>query len=287
MSLAVVTDSAACLPPALAAARGIEVVDLHVVADADGSQTTSRPTVAELASHYERALAHADEVLVLHLSAALSGTVDNAVLAADRLEAGTRLTVLDLGVSGGALGLAALAASEADDARRGAARARESAARSSLFFLVDDLSYLRRGGRIDRRTAMIGGALGIRPILRLQADGIHLVEATRGAARARRRLIELAVAEAGGPPVAGGRRRPQRATWPMRLAVHYGDDPAAGQALENDLATAMAQAGTVVESILRSPVDPASRVHLGPGVLGVVVAPALRADPGRGTLWAQ
>lgn len=283
MSLAVVTDSAACLPPGLAQTHGIDIVDLHVVAEGS-SQSTSRPTVDELTARYENALRRADEVLALHLSAALSGTVDNARLAAEQLGAGERLTVLDLGVGGGALGLAALAAADADDARHGAARARESASRSSLFFLVDDLSYLRRSGRVDRRTAMIGGALGIRPILRMQTDGIHLVDQARGAARARRRLVELAVMEAGGSPVPGGRRRARRPAWPVRLAVHYGDDPALGQALENNLASAMAEAGTVVASILRSPVDPASRVHLGPGALAVVVAPALGADPGNGVL---
>ena len=67
---------------------------------------------------------------------------------------------------------------------------------------------------------------------------------------------------------------------PVRLAVHYGDDPADGRELENDLAQAMAEAGTQVEAILRSPVDEATRVHLGTGALGVVVAPAL-ADPRR------
>ena len=61
----------------------------------------------------------------------------------------------------------------------------------------------------------------------------------------------------------------------MRLAVHYGEDPAQGQDLENDLAEAMVQAGAVVESIMRSPIDGAHRVHLGPGALGVVVAPWL------------
>ena len=73
-------------------------------------------------------------------------------------------------------------------------------------------------------------------------------------------------------------RVPRRPRLPMRLvrlAVHYGDDPGAGLALENDLAEAMAQAGTRVEAILRSPVDAATRVHLGPRALGIVVAPAL------------
>ncbi|MGK2347976.1 DegV family protein [Actinomyces sp. W5033] len=276
MSLAVVTDSAACLPAALAAERGIEVVELPVLTDDEGAATTSRPSVAALTEAYGRALERADEVLALHVGAALSGTVDNALLAARALDphedGARRVTVLDLGVSGGALGLAVLAAAEAGSARRGAARARELAARSSLFFLVEDLSCLHRGGRVDRTTALLGSTLGIRPVLRVATTGIEVVEAVRGRGRARRRLIELAVGEAGGP--VGGRRSRRPAT-PVQLAVHYGDDPADGRELENDLAEAMAQAGTTVETIMRSPADAATRVHVGPGALGVVVAPAL------------
>nr|WP_250648911.1 MULTISPECIES: DegV family protein [unclassified Actinomyces] len=265
------------MPVALAAERGIEVVELPVITDDEGVPTaTSRPSVAALTAAYRRALGRADEVLAIHLSAALSGTVDNARLAARALDPGEhgarRVTVLDLGVSGGAQGLAVLAAAEAGSARRGAARARELAARSSLFFLVEDLTSLHRGGRVDRTTALLGSALGIRPVLRVATSGIEVVEAVRGRSRARRRLIELAVAEAGGR--VGGRRARRPAT-PVQLAVHYGDDPADGLALENDLAEAMAQAGTTVETIMRSPADAATRVHLGPGALGVVVAPAL------------
>ena len=278
MSLAVVTDSAACLPPELARRHGIEVVPLHTVPGADGTPaSTSRPSVEELRRAYETGLARGGPVLALHLTAALSGTVDNARLAATQLaEGGSQVTVLDLGVSAVALGLAALAASQAEDLRRALARARESASRSHLTFLVDDLAPLRRGGRLDRTTAMMGGALGIRPLLRADERGISLVEVVRGRARARRRLVEIAVEQAGG----GRTRGPRPPAMPVRLAVHYGDDPADGRELENDLAQAMAEAGTQVEAILRSPVDEATRVHLGTGALGVVVAPAL-ADPRR------
>ncbi|MDO4242617.1 MAG: DegV family protein [Actinomyces sp.] len=271
MSLAVVTDSAACLPPALLRAHGIGVVELHALPGADGAQpaTTARPSVDELAGAYARALDGADEVLAVHLASVLSGTVDNARLAAERV--GEAVTVLDSGASAGALGLAVLAACEARDARTGAALARESASRSHLFFLVEDLSHLRRGGRIDRATALVGSALGIRPVLGSSPDGIRVVETVRGAARSRRHLIAQAVHAAGGTALTG----PRPPAAPVRLAVHYGDDPAQGRALENDLAEAMAEAGAVVDSILRSPVDEAIRVHLGPGALGIVVAPAL------------
>ena len=271
MTLAVVTDSAACLPPALADRCGIEVVPLHAIEDGE-TPSTARPSVAELAAAYASALERADEVLAIHISSVLSGTVDNARLAAQELAAGGRsVLVLDSGVSGGALGLAALAAGEAGDARRGAARARESASRSHTFFLVEDLSGLRRSGRGDRTTGLMGGALGIRPVLTMSAAGVAVAETVRGSARARRHLIAQAVRAAGGAHLSG----PRPPVEPVRLAVHYGEDPAQGRELENDLAEAMAQAGAVVESIMRSPVDAAHRVHLGPGALGIAIAPWL------------
>lgn len=284
MTLAVVTDSAACLPPALAADRGIDVVTLPVLPGDDGAPaTTSRPSVETLVEAYESALARADQVLALHLTSALSGTVENARLAAAQVLRGRgaadgagsdgdeRILVLDSGVSAGALGLAALAASRANDLRRGAGLARESAARSHLFFVVDSLTELRRGGRVERTTAILGGALGIRPILRADARGVGVVETVRGAARARRALIAQAVLAAGGTALRG----PRVPASPVRLAVHYADDPKEGQALEDELADALAATGAVIDSILRSPVDGALRVHVGPGTLGVVVAPAV------------
>ena len=95
MTLAVVTDSAACLPPELARNHGIDVVPLHVIDD-DVAPTTARPSVAELAAAYTAALNRADEVLAVHIASVLSGTIDNARLAAQELAAGGRsITVLD------------------------------------------------------------------------------------------------------------------------------------------------------------------------------------------------
>ena len=88
MSLAVVTDSAACLTEPLLRERAIEVVPLHAIPAENGEPgTTSRPSVQELADAYRRAASRAEEVLAIHISSALSGTMDNARIAAARLEA--------------------------------------------------------------------------------------------------------------------------------------------------------------------------------------------------------
>ena len=287
MSLAVVTDSAACLTEPLLRERAIEVVPLHAIAADNGEPaTTSRPSVQELVDAYRRAAGRAEEVLAIHISSALSGTIDNARIAAAQLEAeyqtqpngpsaGRRrpqwLRVVDSGTSSGALGLAVLAASGAHDARRGAALAQASTARSCQLFVVDDLGRLARSGRIDRTTARLDGVLGIRPVLALTRDGIRTLETVRGAARARRHLIAQAVRVAGGTALSG----PRHPADPVRLVIQ-GDDTDKLALLETDLRQAMEEAGAKVSEVLTLPVDEATSTHVGPGALGIAVAPDLK-----------
>ena len=287
MSLAVVTDSAACLTEPLLRERAIEVVPLHAIpADNGEAATTSRPSVQELVDAYRRAASRAEEVLAIHISSALSGTMDNARIAAAQLEAEYRdqpngpsagrrrpqwLRVVDSGTSSGALGLAVLAASGAHDARRGAALAQASTARSCQLFVVDDLGRLARSGRIDRTTARLDGVLGIRPVLALTRDGIRTLETVRGAARSRRHLIAQAVRVAGGTALSG----PRHPADPVRLVIQ-GDDADKLALLETDLRQAMEEAGAKVSEVLTLPVDEATSTHVGPGALGIAVAPNLR-----------
>lgn len=299
MSLAVVTDSSSCLPTDLARACGIGVVPLHATTgDGNRPGSTSRPSLDELAHAYAHAAEGADEVLALHLTASLSGTVDAATRAADSINQalGRRVvTVLDSGTTGGALGQAAIVASGAATADDGVERARDLVSRSTVLLLVDDLTHLRHGGRLDRRTALLGGALGVRPILRVTADGIRPVEAVRGAKRARARLAELAAGLASQSSGAIGR---------TSLIIHA-DDGTAGRALIDGIAagapgekpngptgadTAAPEAerqatprvgGWTEEPARCWPFDPALAVHVGPGALGcVIISPGGRGTTG-------
>lgn len=272
MPLAVVTDSAACLGADLAQDHGIGIVALHTSTGDHGAATTSRPSVDELARAYRSAARRSGEVLAIHLSAALSGTVDNARLAAEQVSAedGCRIEVIDSGTCAGALALAALAASGAQDLRRGAALAHESCARARQLFIIDGLGHLARSGRIDRATARLGGVLGIRPVLEVTPRGIRAVEAVRGAARARRHLIDHAVRACGGTALSG----PRPPAEPVRIALQ-GEEPEALGELSGALHQALGRAGAMVAQALPLPIDEALRAHLGPGALGIAVAPVL------------
>jgi DegV family protein with EDD domain len=221
----VVTDSSAMLPAELAEARGIVVVPLHVVIGADeleegqpgtspeevaaalASRTpvsTSRPSPGTVAEVYERvAAAGAHEIVAVHLSGEMSGTLESAQLAARR--APVPVTVVDTRGVGPCLGFAALAAADAvaagASAAEAAVRAKERAEVTTSYFYVDTLEYLRRGGRIGAAAALLGSALAVKPLLAIEDGRVVARERVRTSTRALARLAELAVEAAEESPV--------------------------------------------------------------------------------------
>ena len=159
--------------------------------------TTSQPSIGDFLGCYEPLLQDGYDILSIHLSAGISGTYDSALQArAQLVERGLedgRIEVLDSRTVCGGTGLELLAA--AARARAGAGlqevAAHAAAARESLriWFVLDTLEYLRRGGRVGGAQAWIGGALKIKPILSLEST-IEPVERVRTAGRAFERMVE-------------------------------------------------------------------------------------------------
>jgi DegV family protein with EDD domain len=217
----VVTDSTAMVPPEVALERGIVVVPLQVVIGAtvydEGAEgatpelvaqalkefrpvSTSRPAPAALLEVYEKAASDgADHVLSIHLSSDMSGTHESALLASR--DASVPVTVVDSRQVGVATGYAALSASDVLDAGGSVAEAAEAArVRADLataLFYVDTLEYLRRGGRIGAAAALLGGALAVKPLLRIEDGRVANLERVRTSARALSRLEDLIVEAAG------------------------------------------------------------------------------------------
>ncbi len=292
-TVALLTDSTWSMPPALLPDPHFAVVPLHVssgavsLADTPGNEqrirevlssarhaTTSQPSTGEIRSALE-ALAEggATHVVAIHLSAALSGTCDavRAVGEAFRASTGIPVDVVDTRSIGAATGFAVLAARRALDAGGGPAEAvgaaEGTAHAANAWVTVQDLRYLQRGGRLSASHALIGTALGVRPILRIEDGKIVPVESARGAARARRRLVELVVegasTQAKGAP--GGE---------LDIAVHHTGDDLAAEVLTDELRAAAANAGLKVRTFLRGRISPVLAVHGGPGALAVVTLPA-------------
>jgi DegV family protein with EDD domain len=282
VSVAVVTDSTAYLPPALIEKYGIEVVPLYVVlagrSGREGSEigpedvaralatrgqsvSTSRPTPGDFVAAYRRRLdADAGRLVSIHLSAELSSTSDAARLAASQV--GEHLvTVVDSRSTAMGMGFAVLAAAraavEGADAQTVAEVARDTAAATRTYFVVDTLEHLRRGGRIGSAAALLGTALAVKPVLHVREGRVVPLEKVRTTARAMNRLVQHAVETADDGPVA--------------IAVHH---LAAAERAERLAAELRHQVPGLVELYV-SELGAAIGAHVGPGAVGVVIAPSL------------
>lgn len=282
MRVGIVTDSTAYLPTRWAAEHGVVVVPLSVLIDRDsyvegadqpagdlaralgkaGGATTSRPSPQQFLTRYEELAAQgAQEIVSVHLSAALSGTYEAAVLAANA--APVPIRVVDSASMGAGLGYAVRAAVESvrrdgeEASAESAAEAASATAReSAVLFCVASLEFLRRGGRIGAASAFLGSALAVKPLLALRDGRIEPVEKQRTMGRAVGRLVELAAERAG--------------QWPgARVTVHHVG--AVDRAVQ--IATALADLGVVAGDPEIVELGLVAATHLGPGSLGVVVAP--------------
>ncbi|MEV8033089.1 DegV family protein [Streptomyces sp. NPDC002742] len=276
--VAIVTDSTAYLPPRTMERHSITAVPLTVVlgdqALEEGTEisarslaqalqkrrpvTTSRPSPETFAAAYRKvAESGATGIVSLHLSSEFSGTYDAAVLAAR--DAPLPVRVVDTGMVAMALGFCALAAAESaeaggtvDDA---VTAAEKRAAGTSAYFYVDTLDYLRRGGRIGAAQALLGSALAVKPLLRLNDGRIELLEKVRTASKAIARLEEIVADRAGSAQV--------------DIAVHHLAAPERASALADRL---RARVPGLAELHV-SEVGAVIGAHTGPGLLGAVVSP--------------
>ena len=165
----------------------------------EGGATTSQPSIGDFVSVYEPLLEAGREIVSIHISAGISGTFEAAVQARDRLteegKGGERIRVFDSRSAAGGMGLCVLAASAAaaagGDGEAVLARAEQAREELKMWFAIDTLEYLRRGGRIGGARAWIGSALKIKPILTLEEE-ITPVERVRTRKRSIERLRDYA-----------------------------------------------------------------------------------------------
>ena len=279
MPVAVVTDSTAYLPPELVRAHRLTVVPLTVVLNgAEGlegietfpadatralgarrvSVSTSRPAPEQFAQVYRALLADgADGVVSVHLSAGLSGTVDAARLAAAEV-GDDRVAVVDSRSTGMGLGFPALAAASAAAGGadltgvRGAAL--DAIDRTTIFFYVDTLEFMRRGGRINAAEALLGTALSVKPIMHMPDGAIVVRDKVRTASRGVARLVDLAVEAAGDHDV--------------DLGVHHLAAPQRAEAL---LAALTERLGDRLHDTYVTEAGAVVAAHAGPGLACVVV----------------
>lgn len=278
MTVAVVTDSTSALPGYLRAERAnLTVLGIPVLVggeefregeDVDAERilralrepktkvTTSGLSPELLRETYQRLLdGGASGIVSVHLSGRLSGTVAAAEAAAAGF--GGRVAVVDSLGAGMGVGYPALAAADAADKGadmlEAAAAAREVIGRTTTYFYVDTLEYLRRGGRISAAKALMGTALSVKPILGVADGRIEMVEKVRTPTRGLQRLASLAVGDAG--------------TGPVEMTVHHLGDPRRAEALAGWLRENF---GDRLRRMDLAEVGAAIGAHVGPGLVGVI-----------------
>jgi DegV family protein with EDD domain len=269
LTVGVVTDSAASLPPELAGDAGITVVPMWLtlgeVSARDGEVdvaelarfppelvTTSAPTPGDFATAIEAA-ERGDGVLVVTLAAAMSATYDAARLAASL--AGGRARVLDSGTAAGAEGLVALAAAEA--AAGGApleqvdAAARRAAEEVRLVATLPSLEHLARGGRVPSVAAWAGRALGVQPVFEFRSGAAHPHRPAIGRAHALERILAAVLADRGDATR-------------LRAAALHASDPDAAAAVLAEVERRAEIASSFVGSF-----SPVMVTHTGPSLVGL------------------
>lgn len=216
MAVRIVTDSTSDMNQALLQEYGIERVPLTVhfgeESYRDGVEMdpdrfwaklqssphhprTAQPAPGDFLTVYQRIHEAGDEILSIHLSSKMSGTMNSAQIAAQMLPE-AKITLIDTKTVSLGLGMAVIQAARM--AREGmhresiAAEVRQICARTHIFFTLDTLEFLRKNGRIGKAQALLGSLLGIKPILQVDRDGVVApADKVRGRSKVLARMMEL------------------------------------------------------------------------------------------------
>ena len=277
--IAVVTDSVACIPPDLIEQYGIHVAAVQVIWDKktyrDGIDmtmkefykrlrtsktlpTTSSAIQGDYIQIYEALSGKVDGIVVVALSGALGASYSTAISAVEVVK-DTPVEVVDTSTAMLAQGFitleAAKAAAKGGTMQEVAQAARDAIPKVHIFWAMDTLDYMRRGGRVSLPQAVLASWLKVKPIMSIETeDGkVHPLERTRTKPKAVDKLFELMEQRVKG-------------TGPLHVGVIHGDIPDEAESLK-----ARVQELYNPVEILTSEITPVVGTHLGPGALGIAL----------------
>ena len=283
--VAIVTDSTAYLPEDLVFSYNISVVPLVVIwgeetlrdniditpnqfykrlSQAKTMPSTSQATINDFANVFEKLHKDGYEIFTIVLSAALSGTMDSAIQAKEMVPE-ARVEIIDSQFT--SIPLAYMALSAARAAKKGASlekcieiveTIREN---TQVYFAVDTLEFLHRGGRIGGASRFLGTALNLKPILYLNDGKVEALERVRTLKRAHNRLIELLETSVNG-----------RKTINMMGVVTAGTQDSASELLKEILDK------FDPKEVMLANLSPTLGTHTGPGTVGVAYVAGVDPD---------
>jgi DegV family protein with EDD domain len=275
--VAVITDSTAYIPDSLLSANNITVVPQVLIwgeeTFRDGVDilpddfykrletskvmpTTSQVAIVDMKIAFEKLLEMGFDVLGIFISAKLSGTMQSAIQAREMLpKAMDKIAIVDSNSTAMAMGFhvlvaarAALAGTNLAECQKIAEEAREH---TGVYFVVDTLEFLRRGGRIGGAQALLGSALNIKPILELRDGRIESVEKVRTKSKAVDRMTDLVAEKVSG-------------RIPVRLATLHANAEIEAHAALNSASLRLQPVETIFASV-----SPVIGTHAGPGTIGL------------------
>lgn len=277
MAVRIVTDSTADLPSSEAAALQIAVVPLTIeiagteyrdsrdikpdefyqrLPGAHPPPKTSAPSPGGFVHEFDKVLSDGDSVVCVTISGRLSGSLNAATAARERIQDPARVAILDslaaTAAEANVVVAAAVAAAEGkstDDVLGVAIGVRE---RQRLLIGLETLDYLQRGGRIGRARSFLGGLLNIKPLLTLQDGEVAPAERVRSRGRMLARLEEFALSYAD----------------PEMVRIVHAACPREAQALEERV-----RASFPAARVSCGWIGPVVGLYTGPGALGVAVVP--------------
>lgn len=278
----VVTDSTADIPKQIVEELGITVVPLKVhfgeetyldgvsidaeqfykkLETADRLPTTSQPSPLDFVNVY-KAIAQGKEnvhIISIHISSALSGTYQSAAIAKSMMDENISVTVIDSKKASYAMGT--IVVSVAQYAKSGASAkkcielANYLVEHTHVYFLVDTLHYLQKGGRIGKASALLGTLLDIKPILSLDDAGeVYAKDKIRGSKKAFSKIVELL-------------KEDSEKYKKVRISlVHAAALPQAQEAIEE------LKKQFDVSSILIADIGAVIGTHVGTGTIGIILS---------------
>lgn len=275
----VVTDSTSNIPTQLMNGNPIQVLPLQVIWDhkvfKDGVDiqpkefyqrlatdkilpSTSQTTPEEFKAAYAQLIEQGFDILSIHISSKLSGTMDSAIQA-KRAFPGANIELVDSFSTSMAMGFQVLSAARMASIGANLAEcksvAQEAIKHTGVYFALNTLEFLHRGGRIGGAAAFMGTMLNLKPLLELRDGRIEAVERVRTFNKTVDRLLDLVEA------------RLKNEKGPIRLAAIHANEP---EKVNELLERAIKRfSNTVVTDAVISTVSPVLGTHTGPGALGL------------------
>ena len=280
MPLQLITDSTADIPNTLIDQYNIKIIPLYVnFSDGKGNietmrdgldigpdlfyrrlresnllPTTSQPTVQDFMKVYQEASTNGTQIVSVHISSLLSGTYNAAVQAKTQLKSTSEIEIVDSKLASMGLGLAVLAGAKA--IKNGATLQKVvedikiAISQINIYFVVDTLEYLQKGGRIGKAQALLGSLISLKPILTMADGGLQPLERVRTRRKAVGRLVKLV----------------EHAEDVSDICLIYNTTPEDVEYLKEQIVRLHPKS-----NIVTSKLGATLGVHVGPGLIGVAI----------------